>query len=227
MHIAVVGASGATGRLVVTAALEAGHQVSAIVRNPPIFNAPFGAEVVEAAVVSDGQLVLPDGVDAVISTLGKRSVRDPEPTCAAGIHNVISAMRRQGVSRLVVTSAAPVLTTGIGEPWWYRYGLRPFVRAMGPYVYRDLEAMERQVRMAEDFCHSTILRPGYLRDDISTNYRLRPGSNATTSASRADLADALGSLVGVTSTYGKSFGLERGDSRREPARESGPIRMSI
>jgi putative NADH-flavin reductase len=214
MHIAVVGASGATGRLVVEQAFAAGHRVTAIVRDARRYDPPPGVAVREAEVVTDRDLTLPADVDAVISALGKRSYQDPEPVCASGTRNLIAAMERGGVRRIVVVSAVPVLTSGAGEPWWFRHVVRPFVRRAGPGIYADLDAMEEIVRGSGPSCEWTIVRPGYLVDKEATDYRLVPEANATTSVCRADLADALVAAAGDPSAIGRSYGLARGRNSR-------------
>lgn len=109
MKIAVFGASGGTGKHVVELALAAGHEVVAFVRDPAklamnhdnlsavqgdIQNAPQ----VEAAV---------NGVDAVVSTLGpSRNV--PDYQIERGTRNIVAAMKKKGVRRLIVTSGAGV-----------------------------------------------------------------------------------------------------------------------
>jgi hypothetical protein len=118
------------------------------------------------------------------------------------------------VRRLVVVSAVPVLTSGAGEPWWFRHVVRPFVRRTGPHIYADLEAMEEIVRGAGPSVDWTIVRPGYLVDKEPTDYELVPEANGSTSVCRADLADALVAAAGDLSAIGRSYGLRRGRSPR-------------
>ena len=217
MHIVVAGASGATGRLVVEQARAAGHRVTALVRDARRYAPPAGVAVREAEVVTGRDVTLPADADAVISTLGKRSSRDPEPVCAAGTANLLAAMRDSDVRRIVVVSAVPVLTSGVGEPWWFRHGVRPFVRRSAPGIYSDLHAMEDAVRDAGPSFEWTIMRPGYLVDDEATDFQLVPEANAITSVCRADLADALVAAACDPSTIGRSYGLRRGRHARSTA----------
>jgi putative NADH-flavin reductase len=214
MHLVVAGASGATGRLVVKQARAAGHLVTAIVRDSGRYNPPPGVVVLQAEVVTDQGLTLPADADAVISALGKRSHQDPAPVCAAGTANLVAAMGRIGVRRLVVVSAVPVLTSGAGEAWWFRHVLRPFVRRRAPGIYADLETMEEIVRGAGPSVDWTIVRPGYLVDREATDYQLVPEANGSTSVCRADLADALVAATTDPSAIGRSYGLRRGGSPR-------------
>lgn len=214
MHVVVAGASGRTGRLVVERARAAGHRVTAIVRGSGRHDWPADVIVHQAEVVTDQDLVLPADADAVISVLGKRSNRDPAPVCAAGTANLVAAMRRHGVQRLIVASAVPVLTSGEGEPWWFRRVVRPFVRRSAPGIYADLETMEHVVRGAAPSVDWTIVRPGYLVDTEATDFRLVPEANGSTSVCRADLADALVAAATDLSAIGRSYGIRRGRGPR-------------
>lgn len=208
LHITVAGASGATGRLVVERAVAAGHRVSALVRPSSDYVPPPGVAVHRVEVVTDQDWALPTDVDAVISSLGKQSYGDPVPVCSDGTANLIMAMDRARVRRLLVVSAVPVLTTGAGEPWWFRRLVRPAVARAGRALYADLAAMEEVVRASG--MDWTIIRPGQLVDRPATNYRLVPEANATTSVHRVDLADALVNAVDDAATVGRSYGLARG-----------------
>ena len=210
MHVVVAGATGATGRSVVEQARAAGHRVTALVRDASAYEPPAGVTVQQAQVVTDDELELAPDADVVITSLGKRAFRDPVPVCAAGTANLLGAMARGGVRRIVGVSAVPVLTTGAGEPWWFRHGLRPFVRRLGRELYADLAQMEDLIRNADFPCEWTIVRPGRLTDDDATDYRLVEEANATTAVSRADLAHALVTLAGDPSGIGRSYGVERG-----------------
>ncbi|MGW5360757.1 NAD(P)-dependent oxidoreductase [Actinopolymorpha pittospori] len=214
MHIVVAGASGRTGGLVVDSALRAGHRVTALVRDARRYTAPAGVAVHETTVTADRELTLPEGTEAVISALGMRSPRDPGPVCAPGAENLLAAMRRGSASRFLAISAAPVLTAGVGEPWWYRRVIRPAVRRSSEPVYADLEEMERLIRASDTSIAWTIVRPGYLVDKPATDYLLIPEANATSSVCRQDLADALVALLAEESAVGRSFGLRRGHRSR-------------
>lgn len=214
MHIVVAGATGATGSLVVERALDAGHRVTALVRDLRSYQAAPAVEVRQAQVVADSDLTLPADTDAVISALGPRAPKNPEPVCAPGTEHLVAALERLGGRRrLVVVSATPVHTTGEGEPWWFRRLVRPLVRRAARPLYADIAAMEDVVRAAGPDCAWTIVRPGYLADAVSTSYTLLPERNATTSASRADLADALVTLAADEAAAGRSYGLQRGSTR--------------
>ncbi|MFD6856150.1 NAD(P)-dependent oxidoreductase [Rhodococcus sp. NPDC060086] len=207
MHLVIAGASGATGRLLIERATAVGHRITALVRPGSSFDAPTGVQLLETQVVTDRELTLPHDTDAVISTLGKRSYDDTEPVCTSGTGNLLAAMQRQGVHRIVAVSASPVLRSGAGEPWWFRHTIRPLVRRKGPNIYSDLAAMEEVLRSAGSSCDWTILRPGYLVDKPARGHRLIPEANSISSVHRADLAGALLEVVQNPNTGGRAYGL--------------------
>src|SRR5215218_7904292 len=109
-------------------ALEQGHEVTALARNPSAV-APedprlrvlqgnaLDASEVEAAVA---------GQDAVLSALGTRSSR-PTTLFSESTHNVISAMNKHGVRRLVCITGIGVGDSKGHVGFLYDRIIRPFV----------------------------------------------------------------------------------------------------
>lgn len=208
MHIVIAGATGATGRLVVGQALEAGHEVTALVRDASRFTGPETVNLVEADVVSGHGLDLPDGADVVISALGKRSAKDRDPVCESGVRHLLTAMKQAGLSRIVVISAAPVLRSGEGEGRFSRWVLGPAVRLWGRNIYPDIARMEGVLDSAGDWCGWTIIRPGYLTDaEEIGDYRLVAEANDPQNTRRPDLAAALLAVAEDPSAAGRAFGI--------------------
>lgn len=102
MRIAVLGATGLVGSAVVELALAAGHDVQALVRDRP--DRPRSLPAAVRTVVGDARdadavLATVTGSAAVLSSLG--GFQDPE-SMSTGTANVVAAMRRAEVRRLVV-----------------------------------------------------------------------------------------------------------------------------
>jgi uncharacterized protein YbjT (DUF2867 family) len=96
MRIAVLGASGALGTQLVRQALDRGHHVVALVRDPQRFTLPGSARLqVAVADVSDpGSLVdRLDGVDALVSGLGLGKA-SPPGVMTAGARAIAAARGR-------------------------------------------------------------------------------------------------------------------------------------
>ncbi|HET6495545.1 MAG TPA: NAD(P)H-binding protein [Thermoleophilia bacterium] len=108
MRIAVFGATGLTGRLIVTRALADGHEVTAFARDPRKLDDLRGERLsAVAGELSDvrgvGRAIA--GADAVISALGPDSkARGIE--LSEGMRAIVAAMEGHGVKRLVVLSTA-------------------------------------------------------------------------------------------------------------------------
>ena len=108
MKLAIFGASSPTGKYIVEKALAAGHEVTAFVRDPSklgikherlniVCGDALNALQVEEAV---------RGSEAVLSTLGPRG--KPAVMAAESTRNIVEAMEKHGVRRLVVVSVAGV-----------------------------------------------------------------------------------------------------------------------
>jgi putative NADH-flavin reductase len=97
MKIGILGATGRTGRHLVDAALAAGHEVKALVRNPSKLTTRTGLQVLRGDVhdaASVRQLV--EGCDVVASALGP--TRDDVTVCSTAAQNVIAAGARRYVA---------------------------------------------------------------------------------------------------------------------------------
>jgi putative NADH-flavin reductase len=186
MKIAVFGATGATGRLVLARALEAGHEVRAMVRDSG--RLPISHEHLHVVV---GELADQDAVDAtvagcdvVISTLAGSA---GTPACTDGVRAILAAMRTKATSRLLVVSAHGAAESRDCSP--YVITLRTLLGGR----MRDKDAMETLIRQAGDI-RWTIARPPALTDGPRTG-RYRIGTELkitlTSRLSRADLADFL------------------------------------
>jgi|JI10StandDraft_1071094.scaffolds.fasta_scaffold275516_3 uncharacterized protein YbjT (DUF2867 family) len=149
MNIAVFGATGLTGGLVVERALAAGHRVTALVRSPErvrrthaqltvIGGSPTSAADVEACV---------RGADAVIHCLGVGGKGDGKPTTliSDSVKATLTAMQTHGVSRIVCMSN---VGAGGSGPWLVNRVVVPvFLRWLRPII-ADKDRMERALRAA-------------------------------------------------------------------------------
>src|ERR687888_2308318 len=86
MRLTIFGASGKTGRHLVEQALEAGHTVTAVVRDPARLPLRHDRVQVVKADVLDPAAIGPAvaGVDAVVSALGPRSYRQGAAVISGG-----------------------------------------------------------------------------------------------------------------------------------------------
>jgi putative NADH-flavin reductase len=186
VKVLIIGATGATGQILMREALAQGHEVTALARNPsavaPEDHRPIvlqgnalEASSVEAAVA---------GQDAVLSALGTRSTR-PTTLFSESTSNVISAMRQHGVRRLVCI-------TGIGTGESKGHGGFLYDRIILPFVlknvYEDKDRQEEAIKQSD--LDWVIVRPARLTDEPAKGeYRVFLGGSYTAKKiSRADVA---------------------------------------
>jgi uncharacterized protein YbjT (DUF2867 family) len=210
MKITVFGATGGIGGHVVRQALDAGHKVTAVVRDPARFGVSHPAlEVVTVPGLTDPEALLPAlaASDAAISGVGPRARKDG-PVASSTTRGILRAMQVSGVARFVAVSAAPVGPVPEGDSFVNRRILLPFIGVLLRDVYADLAAMEDEIR------HSTtawtIVRPPKLFNKPLTGiYRTSVGGNVPRgySISRADTAHAMLAVLDDQSTIGQAVGV--------------------
>ncbi|WP_406862530.1 NAD(P)H-binding protein [Streptomyces sp. HUAS MG47] len=210
MRLTVFGATGGIGREVAGQALAAGHQVTAVVRDPARFALTGERLEVVRADLSDPESLRPAvaGRDAVLSGLGARNRADAATGVAARLtRSVLAAMEAEGTRRLLVVSAAPLAATPPDEPLLDRIAVMA-VRAALKDVYADLRVMEEELaRSATDW---TSVRPPKLGDKpLTGTYRTVVGANPRSGRSigRADVAHAMLAMVSDPATVKQPVGV--------------------
>jgi putative NADH-flavin reductase len=205
MRLLVAGASGRTGRLLVARALERGHDVTALVRDPSAFPA-----VGERLTVVTGDVLAPEtlpsavaGQDAVVSVLAPRPRTDGR-VYVEGTRNLADAAARAGVRRFVAVSAegADTGNGARGLPLAYRLVMRIPVVAR---LYPDVARMEEDLRARTDL-DWTIVRPPILTNGPGTGVYRVVGAPVVPGGLRLSRADLAGFLLGLA---------ESGDHVRE------------
>ncbi|PXY29328.1 epimerase [Prauserella sp. PE36] len=208
MKLTIFGATGGTGKQLVRQALDAGHAVTAVVRDParlPISHASL--EVVTADVTDAGALrPLVEGRDAVLSSLGAGS-RSGAGIATAGTTAILTAMAESGVRRFVAVSAMPVGPVPPGESLFFR-GVRRVLLTALKDVYADLARMEAEIARSDT--DWTVLWPPQLTDGPLTGaYAREIGANVAKrhKISRADLAHAMLAALDDPATVRRSVGV--------------------
>ena len=189
MKVLIIGATGATGKILMREALAQGHQVTALARNPSaVAPEDYRLRVLEgnALDVSSVEAAVA-GQDAVLVALGTRSSR-PTTLFSESTHNVIGAMDKHRVRRLVCI-------TGIGAGdskghvgFLYDRIILPFVVRN---VYKDKDRQEEAIEQSD--LEWVIVRPARLTDEPARGkYRVFVGGTyKAKTISRADVADFM------------------------------------
>ena len=220
MKLTIFAATGGIGRQVLEQAIAAGHDVTAVVRNPRKLPATQ-ARIATADLADTDQAALQSavgGADAVLSALGARSAAEVG-VAWRGTQVIIQAMQAAGVRRIVVVSAAPVGTVPSpghpnpprhdpGDGFVLRNLAYPILKSVFRGNYADLARMEDLLR--ESDLDWTAMRPVRLTDKPVTGaYRTAFGQNVRHGLfiSRADVAHCMLRMLEEPETFGQTVGI--------------------
>lgn len=187
MHLAVFGATGHVGRHLVDQALAAGHEVTALVRDPARVPAREGLTVVPGAVQdADAVSRTVEGADAVLSALGTRKPWGVT-VCTDGMRAILPVMKAHGVRRLVVVGC---YGTGEGSRKdLYHYAMSLAMRSL----FLDKRRQDALIRAADD--EWTIVCPAVLGSGPGAG-RYRAGTDLRLGfLSRVSYADVAGFML--------------------------------
>jgi len=209
MNITIFGSTGGTGRELVRLALERGHTVTAVARDPRAINLAHQRLVVRRADVLDpGSLpAVITCADAVMSALGSAVGRAPTTVYSAGIATILETMRAADVRRLVAVSASPVIPRS-EAPASQRLLVFPILYRFFGGAYTDMRRMEELLRASQ--AEWTVLRPPMLTDKPATGrYRTALNQNVPGGLriTRGDLAAAMLDVLDDRSTVRAAIGV--------------------
>jgi putative NADH-flavin reductase len=193
MKLTILGATGATGTALTRQALAAGHEVTAVVRDPARLAVPAHPRLraVTADIMDPASLAAAiDGADAVISAVGPRGT-GPTTVIQDSVRSIIQAMHKTGTRRLLQVSGSVVADDG--ESPYLRYLLKPLARrTFLRHVCADMRHGEDQIRGSD--LDWTIFRPPALTGKPATGaYRTAIDRNLPHAFTipRADLAACM------------------------------------
>jgi putative NADH-flavin reductase len=220
MKLTIFAATGGIGRQLLEQAVAAGHDVTAVARNPQNLPA-IPARVVTADLAAVDAAALRsavEGADAVLSALGARTKADAG-VAARGTRAITEAMRASGVRRVIVVSAAPIGTVPSparlhpprhdpGDGFVIRYLADPIVKRALRAHYADLAQMEDVLRDSD--LDWTIVRPPRLTSKpVTGRYRTAYGQNIRRGVfvSRADVAHYMLRALSQPDTFRQTIGI--------------------
>jgi putative NADH-flavin reductase len=194
MNVTIFGASHGTGHILAQKCLAAGHQVTALVRDPTKFDLreqcrTLQGDAREAAPVLEAVR----GANAVLSTLGAKSAFENSDLLARAVPQIITAMQQENVRRLIVLGAGGWQPGALNHQTGLRRWLfNTVARTLLKYPVASQRAQEAVV--VPSALNWTIVAPSRL-----TNAKPRGSYRVDTTAlppnasdiSRSDVADAL------------------------------------
>lgn len=197
MKLTIFGATGGTGLSLVEQALSAGHEVTAVVRDPRRLSiSPHPRLHVVTADVMDPAAITTAvaDADAVLNVIGPRDT-GPTTVIQDSVRSIIAAMQKSGGRRLLTLSGSIVADEG--ESPYMRYLIKPLARrTFLRHVNADMAAAEAEVEASD--LDWTIVRPPRLTDKAATGaYRVAIDRNLPHGFTlpRADLAAGMLTLI--------------------------------
>ncbi|MQA85260.1 MAG: NAD(P)H-binding protein [Streptosporangiales bacterium] len=219
MKLTIFAATGGIGRQVLEQAVAAGHDVTAVVRNPKSLSEQVRIVTADLAAADPATLESAvDGADAVLSGLGPRSTSEAG-IASQGTRAIVQAMQATGARRIVVVGAAPISTVPSpgrpkppkhdpGDGFFMRHLLAPLGKAVLRKHYADLAQMEDVLR--DSGLDWTVVRPPRLTDKPPTGtYRTACGQNLRRGVliSRADVAHLMLRVLEQPETIKQAIGI--------------------
>ena len=169
MKLLIIGATRGIGAQLLDQALSMKHQVTVLARNPAGIEGKddnlrvLSGDILDAGAVNSAV----ENQDVVCVTIGRGPTRAPVSMFSEGTRNVIAAMERHSVSKLICV-------TGIGAGDSKGHGGILYDKIINPLllktIYEDKEIQEALVRESE--LEWVIVRPGFLTNGSRTeSYR--------------------------------------------------------
>jgi len=206
LNLLIIGANGGIGKQAVELALEAGHKVTAVLRDP----AKLSLRHINLIVVK-GDIMQPEtfekyleNKDAVISAIGASGgLFGDKPTTlySEGSANLLLAMKKMNIERAFFISASAVEISPV-LPWYVRFAAKYIIQKLLKNMYADLRRMETLIKESDS--NWTIIRPPQLIDKpLTGHYRFAINHflKDCLQVSRADVAHFMINHITNEATY--------------------------
>lgn len=159
MKLLIIGGTGKTGRELIKQGLEAGHTITALVRNPKKLKITHKKlKVIKSDVLLPESLDLPfQDQDAVISALGHKRFFIKTSILSRGTQNCIDAMQKHHVTRFICITSLGINESRFKLGIYYTLFTIPLIL----YFY-FLDKSKQEKLIMKSHLEWTIVRPGQL-----------------------------------------------------------------
>jgi putative NADH-flavin reductase len=203
MKILVFGATGPTGQQIIRQGLELGHEITAFVRDPGRLHAkhPNLSVITGDVLDSKSVLIAVQGHDLIMSALGNGKSLKGE-VFSLGIKNIVDAMKKCNIKRIIVMSAF-----GVGDSL-NRVPFLPKIlyKTLLKRTFADKEIGEKYLKQSNldwTLVHAVILTNGSKSGIYKSGEIISVG--AFPKISRADVADYMLKLVSDKTSNRRTF----------------------
>lgn len=208
LKVAIIGATGGTGKAVVENALAAGYEVVAVARRPDALKIQNNKLEIRRGDIFEPNSIYDalSGADAIVSAIGIGRAKEPTRFFSEGITNIIAAMKKAQTRRLICVGASGYIDSP-AHPLWMRLMMEKVVRKLLYHSYEDMRRMEEIVKDSD--LDWTIVRPPRLTNGRRMGfYRVQKGVViGGAKISRADVADYIVKNLSDSRTFGAAFGV--------------------
>jgi putative NADH-flavin reductase len=189
--LAIFGATGRAGQHLVQQALDSGYNVRVLARNPGKLAAQSDRLVTVRGSLSETACIdeVITGTDVVLSVLGPTN-NEPTFEISKGTASIISAMKKHGVKRLIISAGAGVGDPG-DAPKLFNKLINVALKATARNVYEDMLKTVELVRASG--LEWTVVRVPRLTDSPPTG-TIRVGmvgQGTGANLTRADMAEFM------------------------------------
>lgn len=192
MNIFLFGATGGTGKEILIKLLEQKHQVFALARNPEVLGVTDDNLKIIKGSIYDVETYQDElsKCDLVISALGTGTSRKPTEIYSQGGQQIITAMQKANVKRLITLTAGAFDPT---DPATRSFIVKYIVQPLFKNIYSDMQKWETILENSTGI-DWTIIRPSRLTNGKEKgNYRVQLDHcpKGGSKINRSDLADFI------------------------------------
>jgi len=192
MKLVIIGGTGKTGKELIKQGLDAGHSITAMVRNPKKLKITHPLlEVVTGNVLNEEDLTHTfKGKDAVLSALGHKRFFIKTSILSSGTANMLQAMQITSIDRFICITSMGINENKYKLGLYYTLFVIPVILF---FYFKDKSKQEELITKSN--LNWTIVRPGQLTNGKLRN-RYKHGSSLgsyffTKMISRASVANFM------------------------------------
>jgi putative NADH-flavin reductase len=163
-RIVIFGSTGGTGQELVTQALKGNYRVTAFARSPEKLNvSDTNLKVIQGDVLNlEDVCRAVENQDVVLCSIGMPD-SDKSMLRTKGTVNIIKAMEKQGMNRLICQSTLGIGDSKVALPWLMKFIIVPLILKT---AFKDHEIQESKIENAK--LDWTIVRPAGLTNGKKT-----------------------------------------------------------
>jgi putative NADH-flavin reductase len=163
-RIVIFGSTGGTGQELVTQALKGNYRVTAFARSPEKLNvSDTNLKVIQGDVLNlEDVCRAVENQDVVLCSIGMPD-SDKSMLRTKGTVNIIKAMEKQGMNRLICQSTLGIGDSKVALPWLMKFIIVPLILKT---AFKDHEIQESKIENSK--LDWTIVRPAGLTNGKKT-----------------------------------------------------------